>query len=128
VSFIRVSWRADVDDDDLVDAVAQAGFPVLGRHGRIYVLHVDGTVTQHGGTRPATAALVGDAGNELLLWMLPGAAIATGVRRLEERVECTLALAGSPAEDQQAAARGVAALLTGLVDAAVDASLDLPAG
>ena len=126
MSFIRVSWAAPehVEDDDVVDAVAQAGFPVLGLRGRIYVLHADGVVSQHGGTLPATAALTGGVGNELLLWLLPGAAIASTVRWLDGRVECTLSLVGAPYADQQAAARAVADLLDGLKDAAVDAALD----
>ncbi len=127
-SFLRISWRppAHVDDDDLVDAVAQAGFPVLGMRGAIFVLRADGVVTQHGGTRPATAALVADGGHELLLWLLPGAAVAARVRRLEDRVECILGLDGAPADEQQAVARTVADLLPGLTDAHVDAALDLP--
>lgn len=127
MSFIRISWRPPehVEDDDLVDAVAQAGFPVLGRAGFIYVLHTDGQVTQHGGTLSATEALSSTAGNELILWLLHDSAVATTVRRLEQRVECVLSLEGAPDDEQKEAARAVNALLDGLVDVQIEARLDL---
>jgi hypothetical protein len=129
VSFIRVSWVPPdhVDDDDLVDAVAQAGFPVQGRAGRIYVLHTDGQVTQHDGTRAATKALIDDVGSELIVWLLKGSAVATSVRRLETRVECVLSLEGAPQEEQDEAAQAVSALLDELVDVAIEATLQRPA-
>lgn len=126
MSFIRVSWRADVDDDDLVDAVAQAGFPVLGRAGFIYVLHTDGQVSQHGGTLSATEALKSTVGNELIVWLLHDSAVATTVRRLEQRVECVFGLQGAPEDEQQEAARAVNALIDGLVDVDIEARLALP--
>ncbi len=127
MSFIRISWLPPehVEDDDLVDAVAQAGFPVLGRAGFIYVLHTDGQVTQHGGTLAATDALSSTAGNELILWLLHDSAVAATVRRLEQRVECVLSLHGAPEDEQQEAARAVNALLDGLVDVQLEARLEL---
>jgi hypothetical protein len=128
MGFIRFSWRAPdhVEASDLVDAVAQAGLPVLGRSGLLSVLHGDGRVTQHAGTRAATAALTREPGNELIVWLLQGSAVAATVRRLEERVECVLSLDGAPAEEQQEAARAVDALLDGLDDVQIEARLSLP--
>jgi hypothetical protein len=130
VSFIRVSWRtpAHVDADDLVDAVAQAGFPVIGRAGFLYVLHENGQVSQHGGTRPATEALVSGPGHELIVWLLKDSAVATRVRRLETRVECVFSLEGAPDDEQREAAEAVNALLDGLDDVEIDARLQLSSG
>jgi len=128
VSHIRVSWcpPAYIDESDLVEAVAQAGFPVLGRSGFVYVLHRDGHVSQHGDTGGATAALAHEAGNELVIWLLHDSAVATTVRRIEERVECVFALEGAPEEEQQEAARAIDALLDGLQAVQIEARLSLP--
>ena len=127
MSFIRISWcpPSHIEDDDLVDAVAQAGFPVLGRAGFIYVLHADGQVTQHGGTLSATAALSSTKGNELIVWLLHESAVATSVRRLEQRIECMFSLHGAPQAEQDEAARAINALLDGLTDVQIEARLDV---
>ena len=130
MSFIRISWRPPdhVEDDDLVDAVAQAGFPVIGRAGFIYVLHTDGQVTQHGGTLQATEALNATTGNELIVWLLRDSAVATTVRKLEHRVECVFALHGAPEDEQREAAQAVNAFIDGLVDVELEARLELTNG
>ncbi len=128
MSHIRVSWcpPAHVDEADLVDAVAQAGFPVLGRSGFFYVLHRDGHVSQHGDSGGATAALAHQAGNELIIWLLHDSAVATTVRRLEDRIECVFSLEGAPEDEEQEAARAVDALLDGLQSVQIEARLSLP--
>lgn len=109
MSYIRLRFRAP--SDDVVDAVERAGLPVRGPSGRIYVLHEDGTVTQHPTAAQATFALTGRAGSELLAWLVGDDAVAVTLAREETRLVCRFDLAGVDADSARTIAAAVDALL-----------------
>ena len=126
MSFIRVTFTHPLDVADVVDVVEvlqAVGFPVRGKASRFFVLHDSGQVSQWATTLDAQRALK-LPGSELLVWLLPDAAVAAVVVVDGVRISCHLGLSGSPAQEQQAAARAIEQLLPHLVDVDLQAELD----
>ncbi len=126
MSFIRVSFTAQherVVDGDLVGHAEHARLPVRGPSGRIYVLHADGSVTQHPTSPQASFALLARPGSELLLWLVPGAAVAAVLARHEARLMVRIDLEGASTDEQRAAAEAVDVLLVRLPDVELEAVL-----